>query len=338
MMSEVPDRMPEDQSDAAERWFVRMQRSDCTREERLACQRWREASPANAAAYARVEHLYRVSRDFQQNPTYRATARAARERAERAGRLRRRTRRWAASLSTAAVLVLAIGLGWRFWDPAQPEQHYVTAVGEQRTLTLDDGSSLKLDTGSAVTVRYSRRYRNVLLEQGRAQFSVAPAPRRPFVVQAGAGKVQAVGTEFQVRKHNATVQVTLLEGVVTVTAPATGQSAETRTATLSPGEQLNFDSVDLWARTKANLDVAQGWTRGELVFRQRPLRELLEEANRYSAVKIRIGDPSLNDLRISGVFDSNDQTSLIQAIEHVLHLHAEQTSPQEIVLQPRRRQ
>lgn len=332
MMSEHPDQMPEDRGEDAERWFVRMQRGDCTREERLACRRWQAASPANAAAYARVEALYRASADFGLDPGYRASARMARERAERAGRRRRRVRRWGASLSAAAVLVLAVGVGWRVWDPAQPEQRHATAVGERRTLTLDDGSRVQLDTDTALTVRYGRMHRDIVLEQGRAQFAVASAPRRPFVVRAGDGSVRAVGTEFQVRRHDASVLVTLLEGVVEVSTQVAGRGAPARSATLAPGEQLSLGADGLWSRDAVDAEAAQGWTRGELIFRQRPLHELLEEANRYTAVKIRIGDPALNDLRVSGVFESDDQASLLQAIEHVLSLRAEQVSPYEIVL------
>lgn len=328
------EAMPEAPGDEAERWFVCMQRSGCTREERLACQRWRAASPAHAAAYARVEELYRLSGDFALNPQYREVGRAVRERIERAARLRRRAWRWGASLSAAAVLVLAIGIGWRVWDPAQPEQRVATAVGERRTLTLDDGSRLQLDTDSAVSVRYSRKHRHLVLERGRVQFDVAAAPQRPFVVQAGDGAVRAVGTQFQIRKQEASVLVTLLEGVVTVTAPES-QGAQAHTATLAPGDQLRFGAGNLWAMGKVDLDVVRGWTRGELMFSQRPLRELVAEANRYTTIKIKIGDPALNELRVSGVFESDDQASLLQAIEHVLSLRAEQVSANEIVLKRR---
>ncbi len=329
-MSDNPSPMQVNDAEA-ERWFVRMQGSDCSAAERSACRRWRDQDPAHAAAYARVEAIYHASRDFGQDPGYRLQARAIRERARREGR-RRRALRWGASLSAAAALVLAVGIGWRQWDPAQPEQHFATAVGEQRSLQLDDGSTLLLDTDSAVTVRYSRKHRNVLLQRGRAEFEVTPGPQRPFVVQADGGAVRAVGTRFQVRKRDASVRVILLEGVVTVSAPVAGAQGEARTATLAAGEQLDFDAKRLWNRDRFDPGVAQGWTRGELTFRQRPLSELLEETNRYTAVKIRVGDPSLNELRVSGVFESDDQASLVQAMEHVLSLRAERVSPDEIVL------
>lgn len=317
----------------AERWFARLLASDCTAAERAACQRWQDADPVNAAAYAQVERISQRATAFRFQPQYRAAAREIRERAARAGR-RRGIARWGLSLAAAASAVLAIGLGWRVWNPAQPEQHYVTTTGERRTLDLDDGSRVLLDTDSAVTVRYSRKHRDVVLERGQADFSVASAPQRPFVVQAGGGAVRAVGTRFQVRRHADSVQVSLLEGVVTVTAtPPAGQQ---RNITLAPGEELRFDSGQLWAKGNVDLEAAQGWPQGELVFRERPLPELIEEMNRYTPVKLRIGDPALNELRFSGVFYENDQDSLLQALEQVWSVRAEKVSAHEIVLHAKR--
>src|SRR3546814_16565654 len=103
----------------------------------------------------------------------RAAARVARERMARKHR-RGGVLRWAVSLASAAVLVLALGVGWRTWNPAQPEQHYATAVGERRTLKLDDGSIALLDPDPAPTVRYSRLRRDVVMERGPAPFTFAP--------------------------------------------------------------------------------------------------------------------------------------------------------------------
>src|SRR3546814_12347546 len=69
----------------------------------------------------------------------------------------------------------------------------------QHDVALEDGSRVRLDTNSALVVRYSRKHRDVVLERGRAQFDVAHAPQRPFTVHAGPGTVRAVGTQFQVQ-------------------------------------------------------------------------------------------------------------------------------------------
>src|SRR3546814_16633821 len=102
----------------------------------------------------------------------RAAARVARERMARKHR-RGGVLRWAVSLASAAVLVLALGVGWRTWNPAQPEQHYATAVGERRPMTLDAGSIALPDTDSPLTVPSSRLRRGGVLERGPAPVHVA---------------------------------------------------------------------------------------------------------------------------------------------------------------------
>lgn len=331
----TPDLSPEEQTRRAEaaRWLARLQASDCTAAERAGCRRWQATDPANAAAYAQMESIYRRSAEFKLDPERRAVADALRASSARRAR-RRRTGRWAVGMSAAAALVLAVGIGWRTWDPAQPVQTYASAVGEQHTFTLDDGSSLLLDTDSAVQVRYSRKQRNLVLERGQAQFTVAKLSDRPFVVQAGNATVRAVGTQFQVRRHADDVQVNLLEGMVEVTAPPGTPGDDERTATLAAGEQLTLNASGQWSQHALDLEIAEGWTRGELVFRQTPLSQLVDEMNRYTPVKLRLDDPSLNDIRLSGVFYSSDQDSLVDALEQVWSLRAERKGG-EIVIRRR---
>lgn len=317
---------------AAARWLVRMQADDCTMRERAACLRWQAADPAHATAYAELERIQRGTVGLGVDPVRGEALQAIRARGDRRAGTRRRVRRWSAGLGAAAALLLAVGLGWYGWDPAAPTLRYATAVGERRTVLLEDGSELLLDTDSAVTVRYSRKRRGLALERGQAQFTVVPAPQRPFVVRAGAGEVRALGTRFQVRRLADAVQVALLEGRVSVTAPA---GAGTRTATLEAGEGLRFDGAGLWAGGPVDAEAAAGWPRGELVFHQRRLAELVEEMNRYTPVKLRLGDPALAELRLSGVFYDGNQASLLNALEQVWEVRAERASPGEIVLHAR---
>ncbi|MEL1262855.1 FecR family protein [Pseudoxanthomonas putridarboris] len=325
----MPTSGQQTERNEAERWFMRLQMHDCSKADRAACARWRLADPAHAAAYAEVERVFHLAAQAGDDPRLRAAARMARERMERRRR-RRGALRWATSLAGVAVVVLALGIGWRSWNPAEPEQHYATAVGERRTLTLDDGSVALLDTDSALAVRYSRLRREVVLERGQAQFTVAPQPRRPFLVHTDLGTVRAVGTEFQVRRRTGGVEVMLMKGVVEVSAAAA--AGEPRVATLAPGEQLDFDAGGRWNKHAFDPEVARGWTEGQLVFRGRPLKEVAEEMNRYNTAKIRLGQPALNDLQISGQFYGNDPDSLILALEHGWSLRAERPSADEIVL------
>ncbi|MGJ4803370.1 FecR family protein [Luteimonas sp. SDU82] len=308
----------------AERWFMRLQMGDCTSADRAAFARWRLADPLHAAAYAEVERVFALAAQAAGDPRLQAAALAAHERVARR-RARHGVLRRCVAWAAVAGVVLGLGIGWHSWNPSQPEVHYATAVGETRTLTLDDGTTVVLDTDSALRVRYRRLQRAVELEKGQAQFSVARQPRRPFVVHTGLGEIRALGTRFQVRSEAEHVQVALLEGTVEVAATATATGGR-RTARLSPGEQLVFDAHQRWVRSAFDPEVMQGWTDGQLLFRSRPLAEVVQEMNRYNTTRIRLGDPSLETLRISGQFYSNDPQSLILALEHGWSLRAERTA------------
>lgn len=329
----MPDTPPaEEQVRRAEaaRWVSRLQSDDCTAAERAAYRRWQDADPANAVAYAQMRSIHQCSAEFRLDPERRAFADALRARSARRAH-RRQTWRWGLGLGMAAMLVLAVGIGWRTWDPAQPEQDYASAVGERRTVALDDGSRLLLDTDSAVRVRYSRLWRNVILERGRAQFTVAKAPDRPFVVHAGIATVRAVGTQFQVSRQADRVRVGLLEGVVEVTPASNASDGKPPAVKLLAGEQLSIDTHGKWRESALDRGIAEGWTRGELVFRGAPLSQLVNEMNRYSRVKLQLGDPGLDNIRVNGMFYGGDQDSLVEALKQVWALHAERKGNEIII-------
>ncbi len=91
------------------------------------------------------------------------------------------------------------------------------AVGHQLTATLDDGSTIQLNTDTRIELQYSSRERTVRLQRGEAHFAVAPDAERPFVVVAGSGVVRAVGTEFNVYLSDGNqTEVTVTEGIVEI--------------------------------------------------------------------------------------------------------------------------
>lgn len=307
----------------AKRWYARLPSPDCNAAERDTFARWRMAHPDNAAAFARIEQLMgRVNELRDDADVRRAAQRALHAAPEHFG-----WGRWV-GLAAAAVVVLAVGLGmYRFWQPPVQVQHYATSIGERRSLVLDDGSRLLLDTGTRVDVRYSWRERRIDFKSGRAQFNVAHDSRRPFVVAALGGTATALGTEFQTDRRGDAVMVTLLEGRVAVA------QGEGRRQTLVPGEQLAYNARGTrWDRRRADLDAANGWIRGKLVFKDVPLAEFVAELNRYSDHKLQLADPALGERRISGTFDANDRDSLLLALREIWSIRAQPQPSGEILL------
>ncbi|HEL5339973.1 TPA: FecR domain-containing protein [Stenotrophomonas maltophilia] len=315
----------------AHHWFARLRAPDCSAEDRAAFERWR-ADPQHAAAYANLEDLWAMTGDLaEDDPDIAAAVREARRADTRPWLVRQR---WPL-LATAASLLLVAGLLFLTLQPARgPVRQYATATGEQRTITLEDGSRVVLDTASRLDVQYGRRERSLVLRQGRADFHVSKDPARPFTVQAGAAAVTATGTQFQVRIDGTAGEVTLLEGRVVVAS----QQSAAETA-LSPGERIALRAGGALGAVERLSDAdranAEGWTSGQLVVQAWPVAALVAEVNRYGGTPLRLGDAAVGRLPVSGTFDPKAPEALALALEHVWPVRVEHGAG-EIVLYERK--
>lgn len=315
----------------AEHWLVRLLDVDAQDPAWQAFERWRQADPAHALAYRDAERLWTLGREAAQLPElWQAAALPVPARTSGTRRFRPRM---ATALAVAATVAVALALGvfgWRAMALEAPGTRYVTRTGQLQAITLPDGSSMLLDTDTAVVVRYGRALRQVDLERGRAEFSVVHNPGEPFVVRAGGGTVSDIGTRFQVSigaRDN--VNVVLLQGSVAVAA------ADSR-ATLTRGEASTFNRTGIVGAVH-RVDVADAldWTRGQVVARDWPLPRLLARMNRYSHVKVRIGDSALESERVTGSFHAGDQQTLVKVLELGWPIRAEHTPGGTVVLRRR---
>lgn len=317
--------------DEAERWFVRLLAHDCPETERRAFERWRGARPEHAAAYRNVEHLWQASAHAAKHPAVMEAARRALEETESRPANARRWL-WPAAAVAASIALVAILLP--AWWPSEttPEVRYQTAAGERQVLELADGSRVTLDTATTLIERYGEHARRMELEQGRAHFQVRSDAGRPFVVHAQGGTVTVLGTEFQLRVNDADTTVTLLEGRLAVAAEHAAGTSRPAT-TLNAGEQLAFTrDGQLGPVQPADLRTARGWTEGKLYVDDWPLRDLVDEMNRYTRVKLKLGDAQLEDIRISGVFNTDDQDTLLQILQQGWPIRAMRIASDEIML------
>ena len=271
----------------------------------------------------------------------------------------------------AGILIAAVG-GLAIWQSNQPDI-YLTASGERRTVTLEDGSQIALDSQSEVRVRYSKGARNLTLLKGQARFDVAHDVERPFSVAADGQKVVATGTSFNVDLLGADLLVTLIEGRVVVLRTAdplvppsreqgrtdahpvfrkgtgpqidgreggadawTGQRSESgRGIELVAGEQLMVSPTTPPSVEQINVDRATAWQNGQLVFENEPLSSVVARVNRYARRPIDLADSQTAGFRISGVFRAGDVDGFVSTITHYLPLRADQTDDGSIHLSHR---
>ena len=149
----------------------------------------------------------------------------------------------------------------------------------------------------------------------------------------GTGSITALGTQFQVQHDENQITVTLINGLVLIEQhDATGSLHEER---LRPGGQVVYSTDgSYWSKHTIDPTAVTGWASGRPVFRGAPITEALTEINRYATYKIRLGDPSLQRLEISGTFALGDSSSVAVALTQVLPVRVA-NGPDGIVLLPK---
>lgn len=320
------------QSEAAD-WVVEFQTGEADGPARERFADWLRSSPEHVRAYLELvtlwedAGLYDVRREIdidaliavsrsEPNVVPLLAARDSDPAPESAGNSMSRSRRWIVrhhrvAIAAAAVLLIIAGL-LVMLRPAE----YATGIGERRTVTLADGTSVELDAVSRIRVEFSTDERRVILLDGQAFFRVAKNAARPFVVVSGGTRVRDIGTEFDVNGVSSRTIVTVVEGRVSVSYPyrlpavASPVPVPMRPVEVDAGQQIVLMPNVIPRVEPANLTTATAWTRNELVFDSTPLPQVAVEFNRLNTRQLVIEGPELQKFDVSGVFPALDPTSL----------------------------
>lgn len=312
------------QDEAAE-WFARMRRQSVSAQSLRDFREWRR-DETNAAAFAQVQSTWETAGELANDPDIQAATDKALEEPTRSRATLPPARVIWTGLGALFIAVL-LSSGWMWWQ-ARPT--WSTGVGEQRRVVLADGSRVRLNTDSAVRVRFADTQRRLELVRGEAFFEVAHDAARPFTVSAGDARIRALGTQFDVRRDGDAVRVSLVQGRVQV-----GTSERPQLAVLTPNQALTIRGGAVSAAAPTTLTEAAGWTTGRLTFRETPLAAAVAEANRYSRKKVRIDGPaSLDAEPVSGVFDAGDTEAFAAALQGVFGLQVAAKTDTEIRLAP----
>jgi transmembrane sensor len=312
---------------------------------------WFKESPAHIEEFLGVSAVARDLRDARFDPNYSVEAILERARTEEPTAVQElwpgmtRGRRgtnfgsWAAAtVAVAACAVVVVGLLLNMNQPGTGHSIAPDAVatlqlstrhGEQLTRRLEDNSILHLNTDSAVSIRYSSKERLVTLTTGQATFEVAHEASRTFRVHAGSVDIVDVGTVFDVRLDGASALVTVVQGKVRVGRttpyrPLASQPAEQQPIDLSADQQLRVTATEWPARPVAvDAKNTTAWLHRKVLFDNEPLEVVASEFNRYSSKPIEIATPALRQLRISGVFATDDPDAFIAFLRSLKGVHVE---------------
>jgi transmembrane sensor len=212
----------------------------------------------------------------------------------------------AASLALIAFIVLQLP------NAESPVVGHSTELGEQRSIVLDDGSIVTLNTLSEVAVRFDSSTRQVTLVAGEALFDVASDPERPFVVETGTMSLSVLGTKFSVYRRNDSTRVAVVEGSVRAVSRQTPD--EPLVVRAGEGAVATADGISL-ADPRFDIGKAIAWTERRLVFDGAPLAEVVREFNRYNRKPLIVEDSALANRAITTVVNAHDVSALVGFLE-----------------------
>jgi transmembrane sensor len=307
-------------AEAAAGWFARLQGEAASGEDWLAFERWLSASPANARAYERLERLWveldraPIARELGHPP------RRSRHAARRPGR-----RAWIGVGAALAAGLAVAAVGVTFWPTVgDATQGYRTAPGQTRTLTLADGTRIRLNAASQITVSLSHDARRVTMADAEAVFDVAHDARRPFLITVGDRQVRVVGTEFNLRHRADLLDLTVRRGTVEV-RPA--DELEAQPTRVSVGQELTHVTGQAGSILKvADPDQAFAWTNGQLIYRDQPISDVAADLTRRFGKPVRVADARTAALRFSGVLVTDSEPAVLRRLEAYAPVRVERTS------------
>ncbi len=294
--SDLPQNIKREAAD----WLARSLGDDWSAENERAFQEWMAADARHAAAFKAVNTVW-VSAAALPRPMLQ-------QRVHSRPVLDRRL------LLGGIAAAGALGGTFAFMSMAAAKT-YVTDVGEQKHVALEDGTEILLDTNTKLVVTFSDKTRLVDLRYGRANFRVAGDAKRNFEVKAANRLVQGGRSIFDVRRDGDDVSVVIIEGQVTVT----GGAADVRTAQrLGVGDRLTSRAASAPKLDKPNLQPLLAWQTGQAIFDGEPLPGAVAEMNRYSTLKLDVADARIAKFRVSGVYRVGDNLTFARSLTRLL--------------------
>jgi transmembrane sensor len=225
-----------------------------------------------------------------------------------------------ATAGLVAVVIFGVAATYR----SSPAEHiYATNIGEHKTVALDDGSHIELNTDTAISVTLSSSQRNVRIDKGEAYFEVTHDATHPFTVMAGSGRILDLGTKFLIRRDANRLQVTLLEGHAQFSVD--NKDARTGSASLAAGDVAvaTLTSFSVTRKSLPILHAELGWRRGLLIFDNTPLTDAAAEFNRYNRTKLVLADRATESVTVGGTFSARDVAAFARVVKGVLGLRVE---------------
>ncbi len=319
-------------------WFTLFESGRTTVEQKMTFEIWVNEKAEHEKAFEEIKSLSgnmrALSVDIHNREKNQDTelSRTVRQAATRVKLLRKRKKSLSLGrrvASIAAAIIVSLGGLWLWQWPALNEgvTSYQTAIGEQKTVMLSDGSLVTLNTDSELSVAMTDNLRRLHLIRGEVYFEVAKDKNRPFEVAVQKAFVKAVGTAFNIHHRDAEVSILVTEGKVEVKSKFAPLSPAQEIKQLSEkkeflvtGDQIIFgrEKLKRIQLEEKMINRRTLWREGKIILDNKSLAEIVREIQPYTTEKIVIADEEVAILIAGGVFKMGEINSFFNALESAL--------------------
>jgi len=297
-------------TDRAASWVERRMHASWSDADEAELQNWLAETPAHRIAFWRLEGAWNETSRLAalRPPSYRPQAQIA-----------MRKRPYISRVLAAAAVVTAVGVTASGYFKSG-DMVYSTELGERKTLTLADGSSIELNTNTVLRIGNGSETRKVWLDKGEAFFHVKHDAAHTFEVIAANQRITDLGTEFNVRTEGNRLKIAVVQGRVRFD----GKDGRAHTELL-PGDVVVADAgrVSLTRLAMPELSERLSWRSGKLTFHHTPLSQVADEFNRYNSRKVIVTGARARALTINGTFATNDVYAFARIAQSILGLKVE---------------
>lgn len=283
-------------------WYVRLNSPNCLPEEQAKFHDWLNSAPEHQAAFVRIDQAWSAGSVIQGLSYRKADTRSQ------------------ANYWVSATAVLLLGFLFIYFTRPAPEsnqtaEYYTAPHNQQKTIELNDGSTLILHTNSVVSAHYTNELRELHLHRGQIFLLVTQDSERPFRVHTDQGIIRVIGTQFAIQKLANDLKITVVEGIVGLLKLEGNSNEQKPVLVLSKNQQILYsEALQGAAATSVDAVRETSWTTGRIVFEGTPLSEVLASINPHLQTPIEVFDAELAQKRIVGAISIQDATTAAKSL------------------------
>ncbi|WP_069130058.1 FecR family protein [Rhodohalobacter halophilus] len=197
---------------------------------------------------------------------------------------------------------------------------YSTNTYEQRVLSLNDGSKIRLNSGASIEVPeyFSGDERRVKLT-GEAFFQIQSNENKPFIVQAGETDIRVLGTEFSVKSNDQSnfVLVAVTEGAVSF---GIHNSVDGRIQLTKNRVGIFDKSRNEFIKEQHLADNYLSWMHGRILFEKTNFEDAARQLSHIYDIPHVLLNDELKELRLTAELSGLTPEEVAQTIAYSLEI------------------